>query len=559
MSTITNRRNFLKYLVGGGAMGLASSPLQAIIESAINKTIMQAHAQTIKFDLERFYLNISFPGAPPRWNYDLFLDPYSANGNNIVSNAGVATAFDGGSRYTDAVYKTFKVPGYNIHAPHIWGQQMPTSSGTWVPIHRLMEHMLAFQGINTTAPGHDQSRLMMEESNGYSVAGFLSDATKSPFSSVDLNSNNPFSSKSGQTATPVALGTNDLITLIMSKFNSNDLAIHNAMDAKMANSYQNVLDNLNYDAGLRTPASVNLKKMHESAIDLINSTIGSYSTIWQEKFVKYKQLVEASFTDRSKFNGFMDKPIGVEQLNLRNTKYQLSNSVNNYAFNPDMRDFAHAGMNPTMPSIFALAEFLAENKLASSLQSRINAMSAMISVTSGGAAANRGVTHDQHNVGVMVSTLTNALMYRALSSCIYEFINSRKNSTKGYSFNNTVIKLAGDFNRSPRTDGTGSDHGFLGQVTTVFSGKVSSPLIIGRVYKNPPASYVGNNYLGSWGVGAPIDVDGTGAVTLTPGHVTSSVCSLLGIASPAVNNSSLIKVMNGKVELVKPELKLTVV
>ncbi len=559
MNKYTNRRNFLKYLIGGGAMGVASSPLQAIIESVINRTVMQAHAQTIKFDLERFYLNISFPGAPPRWNYDLFLDPYSANGRNIVANPGVATAFEGSTRHTEAVYKTFKVPGYNINAPHIWGQKMPTSAGTWVPIHNLMEHMLAFQGINTTAPGHDQSRLMMEESNGYSVAGVLADATKSPFSSVDLNSNNPFSSKSGQTATPVVLNTADLISAIMSKFNGNDLAVHNSMDDNIANSYQNVLDNLNYDAGLRTPASVNLKKMHEGAIDLINSTIGSYSTIWQEKFNKYDQLVQSSFTDRAGFLGFMDKPIGLENLNLRDKKYQLSNSANNFAFNPDMRTFAHANMNPTMASIFALAEFLAENKLSSSLQSRINATSAMISVTNGGTISNRAVTHDQHNVGVMVSTLSNALMYRALSSCIYEFINNRKNSSKGYTFNNTVIKLAGDFNRSPRMDGTGSDHGFLGQVTTVFSGKVNAPLIIGRIYKNPPASLVGNAYLGSWGVGAPIDVDGTGAVTLTPGHVTSSVCSLLGIATPAVNNSSLIKVLNGKVELVKPELKLRVV
>lgn len=554
----TDRRDFLKFLLGGTVAGVASSPLQTLIEAAIFESAKRVHAQTIVLNPERFYFNISFPGAPPRWNFDLFLDPYSANGNNFIRNGSVACAFENsGSRYTEAVYKTYKVPGYNIHAPWIWGQHMPTSGGTWMPIHKLMEHMLVIQGVNTEAPGHEESRLRMEQANGYTVAGFLSDNIKSPFNAVDLNSAYSFSSKGGQGATNVGLGSGNLVNTLMNKFNSSDLTINKSLDDDLKVAYQHALDNLNYDAGVRMPASVNIKKTHEGALDLINSSIGNLSQIWNEKFNRYNNLVSQSFTDRERFKGFMDKPVGIANVSNREETYQYNRSAITY--NADLRDLAFNGMNARIPSLFAVAEFLAENKLSSSLQGRVNNMTAKIATSAGGNAGNRGITHDQHNVGVMITTMTNALMYRAISSCLYEFIQNRKTSGKGYRFDDTVIRLSGDFNRSPRKDGSGSDHGFQGQVNSIFSGKIKSPQIIGRIYKDASTfGLVGANYSGSWGVGSTVDIE-AGPVTLTPGHVLSTVSSLLGIPSPAFNNASLIKVVNGEAQLIKPDLKLKVV
>lgn len=555
----TDRRDFLKFLLGGTALGVASSPLQTLIEAAIFESARRAQAQTIVINPERFYLNISFPGAPPRWNYDLFLDPYSANGNNITGNGGVATCFEGGSRYTEAVYKSVKVPGYNIHAPWIWGQQMPTSAGGWTPIHKLMQHMLVIQGVNTEAPGHDESRNKMEQANGYTVSGFLSDHIYSPFNSVDLNSGYSFISKGGQNNTSVALNTANIVNTLMAKFNDSDLKIHKALDSDLQTAYKNTLDNLNYDAGLRAPSTINIKKTHEGALELINSSLGDFAQIWQEKYGRYKSLLEKSFTDKGNFKGFLDKPVGAT-ISQRDKKYQLNNNSGALAYNPDLSTMAHAGFDSgRIASIFAVAEFLTENKLSSSLQARIFNATPNLAVSNGGNIAARALTHDQHNVGVMISTLSNAIMYRGLSACLYEFIEQRKKSSKGYKFSDTVIRLSGDFNRSPRKDGTGSDHGFQGQVATIFSGKIKEPQIIGRIYKDAlHTGLVGASYSGSWGVGAPVDIE-AGPVTLTSGHVLSTISAMLGIPSPANNNISLVKVVNGSVELIKPDLKLKVI
>lgn len=580
----TDRRDFLKFLLGGTALGITSSPLQTIIEAAIFESAKRAHAQQINYNPERFYFNISFPGAPPRWNYDLFLDPYG-NGQNVIANTSVATCFEGGSRYTTSAYKTFKVPGYNIHAPWIWGQYMPVSSGGFVPIHSLMKHMMVIQGINTEAPGHDESRLRMEQANGYTVAGFLSDSIKSSFNSVDLSSSYPFSSKTGLSITSTPLSTSNLVQAIMNKFDSSALTINKSLDDDLKIAYQNVLDNLNYDSSVRTPAALNIKKTHEGALELINSSLGNLTTIWNTKYAKYRDIANRAFMDRTRFAGFMDKPVGIENMSQRDRSYQYADARLSYT--PDLRDMTKNDMISTMAPIFAVAEFLAENKLATSLQSRINNMSTrQVTSIGGGFNNNLGITHDQHNVGSMIATLNNALMYRALSGCLYEFIGTLKNpSFKGYKFHDTVIRLSGDFNRSARMNkydsngrpvaltssgtlvGTGSDHGFHGQVATLFSGKIQDPIIAGRIYKDASATgmtklglpaLVGANYAGSWGVGAPVNIEG-GNVVLKPGHAISTIATLLGIASPAFNNASLVKVINGQASLIKNDLKLKVV
>lgn len=547
----TDRRDFLKFLLGSSALGIASSPLQTIIEAAIFKSLHAAHASTIAAD--KFYFAITFPGAPPRWSFDLFLDPYGTSNGNIQLNGGVTNCFDNvnSSAYMEPVYKTVDIAKYGLKAPWMWGQKMPKAGGGFVSISELMEHMVVIQGVNTEAPGHADSTVRMEQANGYTVAGFLSDAVKSPFNGVDLASGYPFISKGGQGVTTAGFGsaTTNIVSSLMSKFSSNNLQIYKSLDGDLRQSYQNVLDNLNYDAGVRYPATINIKKTHEGALELINSSIGNLTTIWNEKHSKYKDLVERSFNKSGGgFDGFFNKHVGAP-VKSRGLQYQ-NGSATVRALNPDLRDMAFAGMHNQMSQLFAVAEFLAENKLSSSLLGRVGNMTANMAIAEGGSAGARGVTHDQHNVGNAVSTMTNSLMYRALSSCLYEFINNRKTSGKGYGFDDMVIKLSGEFNRSPRIDGTGSDHGFQAQVSTLFSGLIDAqtPKVVGRIYKDgsdPGLSLVGTNYKGSWGIGAPINIE-SGPVTLTPGHVHSTVCELLGIRSPANNNVSLLQIVGGK-------------
>ena len=120
----TDRRDFLKFLFGGAAVGATMSPLEILIQSAINRVQNEAHAQTA---LSKFYLNIAFPGAPDRSTFDLFLDPYG-NGQNRIPSNGVATCYGssaGSNVYDQAIYRTYRVAKHNIHAPWMWGQKCP--------------------------------------------------------------------------------------------------------------------------------------------------------------------------------------------------------------------------------------------------------------------------------------------------------------------------------------------------------------------------------------------------------------------------------------------------
>ncbi len=550
----SDRRDFLKFLFGGTAMGMTLSPLELLIRGAISQSQNEAMAQST---LQKFYFNLSFRAAPDRATYDLFLDPYSATGNNVIESAGFATCYgsSNGNRFDEAIYKTFKVPGHNIHAPWMWGQKMPTSDG-FKNIYDLMENMLVIQGVRTASPGHPMSQVKSEEGNGITMAGMLSDYTDSPLNTIQMNSTYTFQSAKGKMSAPLADSmTRNVINDLMAKFNKNQVVTFSNLKDELSESFKNAVDNMNYDSGVRSPSTLTMKNTYDGAIELVASSAQDFATVWADKLAKYKNVTELACTDKDNFNGFLDKPIG--KLTARNNQYSVSSTEQ--CFNQDLRDIITKDTCVAMSSVFAVAEFIANSKYAVALNTRIPTPMTMLQTTESGSSSRQTITNDQHNTGIMLRTLTNALMYRSVSSCLYEFRKFLKTESAGFNFDQTVIRLNGDFCRSPRADGFGADHGWQASNTVLISGMVEAPLIVGRIYKDGMAHGIhGANYKGSWGVGAPVTINGVTAV-LTQGNVLSSIASMLGVPSPANNSPSLLRLSNSKVQLADPSLKLKVV
>jgi hypothetical protein len=554
----TDRRDFLKFLFGGASLGVSLSPLEILIQSAIFQSQNQAMAQSA---LQKFYFNIAFPGAPDRVTYDLFLDPYG-NGNNIIANPGVATCYGsstGSSIYDMAIYKTVSIAKHGIQAPWMWGQKMPTSDG-FKSISELMDNMMVIQGVKTASPGHPMSQNRAEEANGLTLAGVLSDATSTPLNAVQMSSPYSYKSASGGFITQIGESlTTNVINTLMTQFSKSRITTYANLKDNIASSFKIAVDNMNYDSSLRMPNSLNMKKTYEGAIDLVADSVQDFATIWNDSLSKYLDVTRKASMDRANFNGFLDKPIGV--ATARNGHYDLQalTGGNIQCLNPDVRDILTEESNTLMSSCFAVAEFIANSKYASAVNARVTAPVGMTQISATGNPVRRSITHDQHNVGMMVRTLTNAVMYRAVSSCVYEFRKFLQTQSKGFNFNDTVIRLNGDFSRAVRTNGTGADHGWQASNTVLFSGMIQAPIIAGRIYKDG-AAYGEHSatYKGSWGVGAPVTINGV-TTTLTQGNVISSIASMLGVRSPANNSPSLIRLRNSKVELVNADLKLKVV
>jgi hypothetical protein len=73
-----------------------------------------------------------------------------------------------------------------------------------------------------------------------------------------------------------------------------------------------------------------------------------------------------------------------------------------------------------------------------------------------------------------------------------------------------VIHVASEFSRSARVDGSGSDHAFEGAVTSVWSGAIQKPIVLGNIRQNASVSTARDPvYAGTWGGAAPVTLGST--------------------------------------------------
>lgn len=482
-----NRREFLQKSLMALATPYALSPLDRLFGThLLTAGVSSAYAQSQTIEPRRYFSYLQ-RGAPPRWMYDLFLTPYGTQ--NYMQNPMVTTKYvESGGRYTNTAYETVSVKG--INAPYMWSFDVPLQAGGNRPMTDLLDHLLCIQGINTANAGHPGST-----QGHYHPLGALQ---STPAMSTDVK---------GGPLEAIAIGVRDFVYKSNGKSSYTSVANNGNMIEKLMAPYQNGLsgdlqNDMQLAGQLVDTLSLDLQdhflELHKRSTASVNSRISAkstsqfsgssnYTTEWNNLLAKYQLLIDRAVDPTIQYAGLNDLPVGV--TGTRDLRYSMNNEAN-IITTPDVRDLYANGVKANAIAInFAIAEYLLVNNLSYS----VSVQGGSINNLTRNGNSSGGASVDEHRTGTMISVLNNFYLHRAFSTCLLELIDRLK--VAGI-YNDTLVEVAGEFNRSPRANRTGSDHAWQGKSVAYYSGSINGPVILGELVNSGSSTYTG-----SWGMG----------------------------------------------------------
>lgn len=523
---LKSRRAFLNQSIKAMSLPILSHPLQMLIQSIVLGSVRNVMASDVGVS-PRKYLYIVQQSAPPRWTYDLFLTPYSNKG--FVANSGLGTFFDNGV----LVYKTIEknINGSKINVPYIWGLDVPAVGGGWRSMDPLLQNMLQIRGIDVGNPDHAAAQALqfMPLGASQSMSALAADASVAPIAAVSAGVAE-FKMKSLKSKTAVGLSLSNspnLLENLLSPFNRNDLGAFSLNRQKLGADLDKCVSALNQSASVFHPQAGGITEATKMAKDLLSTGFGNLGTIWTDLNAKYKDLIKRAVDPTRNILGINDREI----ISDGTAKFQLNKIV--ITNNTDIRSLVKTNTTiNSLAAIFSLSEYILVNNLSSSVSVAIGAL---INLNLNN--VNSQLSSDEHDTSGSVSMYLNSILSMAYAACMLELIDRLKAKNI---FNETVIVTGGEFGRNPRTSGQGSDHGYRGSSSSIYSGAITSPLILGNI-KNGTAT---GDYAGTWGQGTSVAELGK---QVDLGHWASTIATLLRVPSPITASQSLVAVVNGQV------------
>ncbi len=531
-----SRRNLFKYAVGSVPfMGIASHPFNLLLTSIISGISHRAHAQMNGTGNPMNFVHISMDGGPARWMFDLSLKP---NGNDNFMNAPMLISqfdnFTPGS--IAASYATTNIGSYYL--PYIWSQVVP---GTSVDrsMSDLAQNMLMIRGAELLTDGHQVNRVKAVQpvAGSPSLHGLVADKSTTPIPAISyggwaMDPTLGFSSQKGLGIVRVE-GSNPMPD-IMRPFDigASGMSFGNI---DIAASIDNALDIIKMNGKYSSAKVKSLFNDRYSAKQLIEKGVSALNDQFNLTIAKYELLVQRSLNEHTFSN------IDAQALMTENSSLFKIDGGN--IFIPDAGQDLRSAINTNttigyLANTMALTEILLKEELSSSITLTLDSLQ-NLQLQYQGMNQYFQFRNDSHDSGAYSTLFFYSKYYKAISSCLLELITVLKNDMhRGYSlFNDSVIHLASEFGRSARFDGTGADHGWEGTATSIFSGKITQPLIAGNIRYGG----TGGNYRGTWGAAGTT----LNNRKLNNGNIISSISTLLDITSPTANDQSLIRMQNG--------------
>lgn len=500
-----SRREALIGAVGGVC---ALGPLQVLVANMLGGMVNKAYAEASGIT-PRNYVYIYLGGGPQRWVWDPLLafdDP-----SKIVTNPGLITKFiaDGAGNYTSGEYATTLQKGANM--PWLWQYDIPTSAGPTVPMNSLMDSMLVMLGIDVNNPAHTGATHEAYFPLGIpnSLTSLSADVSSAPIPHISINGRaSMFKSKKGKTGIYTSArrsALEDLLSPFTLSQSSSFQLEKNKIDAEL----RKVASNFSKYARKAHPGAVSLLPNKSNAEELMIKSFGNLTTVYLTLYNKYRDLINI-ITDPFVQNlaGISDRQVGPDSVLLDSVKVGTLNGI--------------AGR-------FAMTEFLILNKLTQSIT---------FNATNFSQSDPNLVrfNHDSHSEDALVNTLSTTFFNLAMGACLNEL---KSQFTTAGVYDDTLIHISGEFNRNPRADGSGNDHGYKNGSSTFFSGAIKKFQVIGNTSINSGS----NSHPGTYGVKASNPVYGE----LNLGHVAASVATMLKTASPVTSNPSLVEEKNGEI------------
>ncbi len=532
-----SRREYLKLVTGSAAGVLLFNPYKPLFESIVKGLIANAEAATTNRVAKNYLVFLQY-GGTPRWCWDLFLNPnnkseeYVANGsvqNFLNTNNGNYSGVNAETSYENASAYNYLKDGIQkqIYMPAIWDSELPVyrngaavfEQTAPVLMRDYLRNAMIIRGVNMRVDiGHVRGPelVVRPDPTSSSLTGLVAEANGGPMPSVGIaNDASPFLGYNSIEGAPVAYA----------KWNGNG-------------PLYNLLEPFVIDGSGRTIATTAAaneilmeQAMNEAIAELKSYAISArpgaaalYDTLSGSKSL----LAEAAgqFGDlKSDFNTLVAKYNAVSTLSRAAVPGLLAAP----AEMANHRNLFSGG--------FAVAEFLIKKGYTSSFAFNAgNSVRAGEVQTEDGGVKLLQVFNDEHReADRQASFVARHFTYRSFMSCLNLFRESIGESE----WANTAVQVGSEYSRTPRNDGSGTDHASNTNVYTLFSGGINHFMPIGNILKTNPVNR-GNS--GTYGVSAATQVEGTlGAVGITREIGANTIADILGVAKPVRNAISLIR------------------
>ena len=519
-----NRRDFLSHsLKMLGLMGISS----VVSENFMRNLVNQAYAGSILDDPDILnsykYVHITMGGAPPRWYFDLPLTPTGQSSSNFIAG-GFGNSYQISGSNVSVVHSTWRHAASGLHLPPVWGMNVSGHNFS-----DLLQYTGFIRGIDNEIDSHPLSnaRQVSPVIGGYSLSGVNADERKNPIAAVNLNGNsagNAFKSKKNLTATALGISSNP-ITALLDPFRVKAASsLHSGNTEALVSQVIRKIDE--ESSALRVTKS-SLRESHENAKSLIIAGAQTLADKYPTALAKYTTIVNSAVQpSKGSLPGIFDKAIPGSATDLR---FRFGNATT-FASIADLRDgITSATTVANMAAQFAVMEILLTTGLTSTVVTNMPGISRFKFTSS---ATSGTITHDQHEYGNVVQTIINTLYYRAMLGCLHELTRTLNINRM---MDKTLIHIATEFNRAPRTNGSGADHGVSGSNTTLISGMIKGPFVIGNIKRNSGSS----NYAGTWGVAAPFQLDAE-VRPIKVNDIARTISSMLRTNDVVTNGFSLL-------------------
>jgi len=554
-----SRRQLLT-LMGGCSTGLLlRTPMQTLIDGLVDGIIHKAHAGANPSAVQsRNYVLVCLSGAPARWYFDLPLEPYAPR--TAIPNPMVATRFaaSSGTNAGMPVYASVPVShgGQTVHLPYLWSCSIPTPGGGRVPMSELAKNMLIIRGVDMLADGHPNNRekVLRPDKGSPSMNGLVADGSSAVIPSVTLGGAPSDIFRSSKARGNVTLGALDSITdplsSILSPFNRNaDTLPPNYLSRRQAmeTAIQRGLTSLKKYSESASPGAGDVFDARHRAEEMLRNGIGDASASYTTLKAKYADLIRrcAEYATNP-IAGITDKRVDRASYSSLGGHeiFRVDDGIT--ALNPDMRTLLLSETTiPHLAGGFAIAEYLIANGLGASVVLGVNLLSMVrwenplryLTTNIPTATVNAGLTFDEHFRGLIVSLITDSFLFQALGACLYELTQVLRQKQL---YDETVISVGAEFSRVPRNDRTGSDHGWMGNTFSIFSGAVKAPMVVGNILSNATLNAPVYSTASTWGHASPVQVDGA-TRSLSISHVCATVAELLRVKKPVAGSSTLVR------------------
>ena len=537
------RREFLKKACTGAGI-LYANPLKLLFATLAEEMIRASTAQALGITSDQKLINFVFFGGLPRWNMDLPLIPDQASAAKYVQNKTVGNAIDASGAL---VYQTCTNSAFNgIQMPLLWSKSIPTPGGGKVPLANLAPNLLMAMGADFQIDSHPTcQRLQLQPVAGKpSFTGMIADRALTPVPSISYTGEETMNScyLSGKGIPNLELRGNNsnILSSALTAF-SGMSTVTEASNATVKAALGNLYDAMGTDGALVNPflpTSYSQRKLTQTLMTDGFAGLSSVLSGTSSLKSKYSDLITRSLigTDSDIFLPFELSPLIGDG---RSPKWQFEVNSSGTPLYVNM-DFNSCFVNGTtsvsyLAASMAMAEYMMVNGYTSAANLVVGGVSAILDAT--GTGSSRWLGLDFHRYGAIPQMAMTMKIIRAFYACLYELTQRLKTVKYAGSstslFDQTLIQVTSDFNRSARNDLTGSDHGYNGSNISWVSGMISNCDLVGNIQADTET-----NYQGSWGKAAGVSGI-TGNQTLRMGNLASTVAAALGVPSPTPNDAAV--------------------